>query len=238
MIKNSEEKSKAEFDDFIEDYRKEQSQHLSIAGEDSEFFAKYKTHHLATSYPEMLGKNINILDFGCGDGLMTFYISKYFNNAKIFGTDISLESLKVAQMQCSSATFEHMEKNIIPFSDQTFDIVVSAGVFHHIPFEEHAHFIEEINRVLKPGGVAVYFELNPLNLGTCWIFYNHPMEVNAKMLQPLRWFDLLADKGTWKIDFLAFFPGWLADLRFLEPYLTKIPFGALYAVHLKKNLLD
>ncbi|HEX4301617.1 MAG TPA: class I SAM-dependent methyltransferase [Rhizomicrobium sp.] len=40
----------------------------------------------------------------------------------------------------------------LPFADGTFDIVYSWGVIHHSP--DTAHCLAEIQRVLKPGGVA------------------------------------------------------------------------------------
>jgi len=46
----------------------------------------------------------------------------------------------------------------IPFSDNTFDIVYSFGVLHHIP--EVGRAIDEIRRVLKPGGLLVLMLYN------------------------------------------------------------------------------
>ena len=228
-------KKKVEFDEFAKNYRAEQDKHLSLTGDDSEYFARYKVHQLATWNPNLLSKANNILDFGCGDGLMSSYLAYYFNNSKVFGTDISEESVDIAKANYKNINFSMIAENHIDFPDNFFDIVCSAGVFHHIKHTEHHIWIAELMRVLKPGGICVIFEPNPLNPGTQYIFWNHPMEENAQMLWPWYTKKFLNPFGTIDMKFFSYFPGWLKKLRFLEPWLERVPFGGLYAAMLTKN---
>ena len=102
----------------------------------------------------------------------------------------------------------------------------------------HEHFTKELNRVLKPNGILVIFELNPLNPGTQYIFKHAPMDANATMLTPWYTQKLLKPYGTSKLKFYGFFPHFLNKLRGTEKFLTKVPFGGLYASLLTKQPLQ
>jgi arsenite methyltransferase len=46
--------------------------------------------------------------------------------------------------------FERTSGEVLPFSDNEFDVVISNGVFNLIP--DKAALLKEVSRVLKPGG--------------------------------------------------------------------------------------
>ena len=228
---------KAEFDQFAKNYREVQTEgHGFLTGENSHYFARLKAEKLQEWLPSYFsGIPKNILDFGCGDGLMTEEINLKFPSTKMYGTDNSGESIEIAEKKHPHITFKTTTNNLHMFEKNMFEVIVCAGVFHHIQFSEHKDYISEITRVLKPGGVFVMFELNPLNPGTQYIFKNHPMEVNAKMLMPWYTKKLLSQYGKTTFKSYSFFPRIVSFLRPLEKYITKIPFGGLYAVILKKR---
>ncbi len=226
---------KAEFDKFADGYRTTHSAPLALTGESSAFFAKYKAQKLAEWLPEFFkGTPQSILDFGCGDGLMTHFVKQQFAHASVHGVDPSQESIKIAQEQYPNLTFLVSGDTLSFYSNAQFDVIYAAGVFHHIPFELHEHFMQELNRILKPQGVLIVFELNPLNPGTRYIFKNAPMDANATMLTPWYTNKLLQPYGKPKLKFYGFFPHFLKGLRCTERFLTKLPLGGLYASLLKK----
>jgi glycosyltransferase involved in cell wall biosynthesis/ubiquinone/menaquinone biosynthesis C-methylase UbiE len=49
--------------------------------------------------------------------------------------------------------FLHQDAEILPFQDESFDVVYSNGVIHHTPNTQRV--VDEIYRVLKPGGKAI-----------------------------------------------------------------------------------
>lgn len=226
---------KTEFDHYIKDYRKNLDSALSLSGESSAFFAQYKALKLKEWFPERLTAHQNILDFGCGDGLMTSCVSTYFPHAQLYGVDPSHQSIQTAQQAFPSLNFSvnSEEKTVLDFKDAHFDIIFSAGTFHHIPFEKHTHYLQELSRILKKDGIFVLFELNPLNPLTIYTFKNNPIDYNAQMLNS-RYASKLCHtlfQGK-KVSrkFYCFFPRALRFLRPLEPYMTKLPLGAHYAI--------
>ncbi len=226
---------KAEFDKFAKEYRTTHSTPLALTGETSDFFAEYKAQKLAEWLPELLTHAPRtILDFGCGDGLMTNYIHQRFPAAKLYGCDPSAESIEVAQKNHPSISFA-VSGTTLPFKTAQFDVIVAAGVFHHIPFEEHTAYLQELDRALAPDGVLVLFELNPFNPGTRYIFKHAPMDANATMLYPQYARRILQPYGTISTKFYGFFPHFLRKLRWTEKFLTKVPLGGLYAVFLQKT---
>ena len=52
-----------------------------------------------------------------------------------------------------------MDANNLDFEDNTFDVVYGGGILHHLQFERA---LDEVRRVLKPGGAMVFEE--PLNV--------------------------------------------------------------------------
>ncbi|MBI2775492.1 class I SAM-dependent methyltransferase [Candidatus Dependentiae bacterium] len=226
-----------EFDQFAHNYRENLDKSLSLSGESSAYFAELKARKLAEWFPHLATKKISILDFGCGDGMMAGFLPRYFANAQIHGADPSPKSIEIAQKNYPEFNFliNSETTTSLDYSDDRFDIVYSAGTFHHIPFEMHQGYINEIYRILKPDGIFILFELNPLNPLTMRTFKNNPIDKNAKMLTPWYSYRLLKKYGKAHINFYCFFPRMLARLRFSEKFLTKLPLGALYAAIMQRE---
>ena len=224
-----------EFDQFATSYRQEQTKYLSPTGENSYYFAQLKAKKLYEwSKKYLLRTPHRILDFGCGDGVMTCEVQKLFPATLLYGVDPSFESVDLAKKKSSFIHFYTSGKTVPYFESHMFDIVYCAGVFHHIPYEEHNDYINELYRILKPGGIIILFELNPLNPGTQYIFHGHPMEVHAKMLYP--WYTKkIVSKFQYKATiFYSFFPHFLKFLRPYETWLSQLPLGGLYGTIAQK----
>jgi SAM-dependent methyltransferase len=228
---------KKEFDKYIDGYRCNCDRSLRLSGETSAYFAEYKARKLAEWLPSQVLLEGNILDFGCGDGTMTNCVKGLFPKAKIYGVDPSPKSIEEAQSQFKGIGFsvnsdEHTE---LDYPSDFFDLIFSAGVFHHIPFDKHASYVQELARVLKPGGHLVLFELNPLNPLTVLTFKRNPIDKHAKLMRPSYTKSLVNPYGKSETKFYCFYPKIFSWLRPTEPYLTHIPFGALYAVITEKS---
>lgn len=104
-----------------------------------------------------------ILDDGCGTGAFLEFARR--RGAKVeryVGIDVSRAMLAHAERRLRLAGADHLlvqaDACRLPFADDTFDVVYARGLLHHLP--EPARGMQEIHRVLKPGGVAVVLDPN------------------------------------------------------------------------------
>ncbi len=96
--------------------------------------------------------DIDVLELGFGEGYGTSMISKHCG--EITALDVNPPSVEYANETYGSqkCRFMHFDGHTIPFEDAAFDAVVSMQVIEHIE-DDHA-FLDELQRVLKPGGEA------------------------------------------------------------------------------------
>ena len=224
---------RAEFDNYIEKYRENNNKYITLSGEDSKFFAEFRSTKLY-EITQRMKRISSTLDFGCGDGLMTSFISKLFTNAKNFGIDPSSKSIEIAKSRNLSINFQNFNGINLDFPDNSIDVIYSANVFHHIQWNLHSTYLKEIFRILSPDGMFVLMEHNPLNPLTMMSFLRNPMDKNAKIMPPWYSKKVIGEFGKTNTEFQFFFPRFLKFLRPLEKYMTKLPIGAMYACYASK----
>ncbi len=227
---------KSEFDKFADEYRSMHAQSISASGESPDFFAEYKIKDVA----RIIGNDVllstvspTILDFGGGIGTSVPYFHEYLPVSQLTCLDVSKRSLAIAKNRYPRiADFVHFDGATIPFESNSFDIAFAACVFHHINHAEHVGLLSEIKRVLKQNGVVVIFEHNPLNPLTLYAVNNCEFDKNAHLITAYEMRQRLVEAKfvNTHICFRIFFPRLLARLRWLEKYMTWIPFGAQYYV--------
>jgi len=198
------------------------------------FYIEYIALKLYDWLYEKIPIRPTILDIGCGHGILARLIQILFEAKHTYGIDIAQEAISYAQKTYKTITFKHVDKVGIPFSDNMFDIVYANLVFHHIPQQDHVAYITEINRVLKPGGIAVIVELNQYNLFTRHAFKHDPHEQGLVILSAKYIKKLMQLHGKTSVYYFGFFQQWFRSLRSFEPCLSKIPLGSLYAIFLHK----
>ena len=102
-------------------------------------------------------------DIGCGPGYLIADIAKTFPHLYIIGVDIAEEMMEAATHNLSSlgfskrVSFRQGDVQKLPFEDSAVDFVVSTLSLHHWPDPKQA--LEEIHRVLRPGGQFLIFDL-------------------------------------------------------------------------------
>ena len=110
-----------------------------------------------------------LLDVGCGLGND---LSRFVRGgAEGVGIDISAVAVNLARKNFKyrnlSASFIEMDAENMAFSDNSFDIVYCHTVIHFTP--DPQFLINEVHRVLKPGGLAILMTVNR----NSWLYFLH-----------------------------------------------------------------
>jgi len=92
-----------------------------------------------------------VLDVDCSDGLLLECFYKY--GAECYGVDISKKALSFAPKEKLNLFIVDIEKENLPFKDESFDLVTILEVLEHL--RNHKRIISEIYRVLKPNGIVM-----------------------------------------------------------------------------------
>lgn len=100
----------------------------------------------------------NILDIGCGAGLISNPLAK--SGHQVTGIDLSEQSLATARMFDETGKVRYIRANAysLPFADGEFDAVMAMDVLEHV--EEPVLLIAEAARVLKPKGRFFFHTFN------------------------------------------------------------------------------
>lgn len=122
-----------------------------------------------------------LLDIGTGNGEIASYLASVYD---VTSVDVSDQREIGANFKFVQLTGDHF-----PFSERTFDIVVSNHVIEHVSSPDQ--HLSEIARVLKPGGVAYLATPNrlwPLEVHYKLYFLHWlPTNVFLYFLKKLRW---------------------------------------------------
>jgi SAM-dependent methyltransferase len=93
-----------------------------------------------------------VLDLGCGAGMLALLKRK---GVTLVGVDLSKECAAAARRNGYDLTAA-AELTRLPFPDDSFDYVVSLDVLGHVEFDEKDAVLDEVRRVLRPGGVTLH----------------------------------------------------------------------------------
>jgi SAM-dependent methyltransferase len=94
-----------------------------------------------------------VLDFGCGAG-KNIRLLRGIQGLRVAGTDVNAAQIEWARKHVPGVEFHvnDLEPPLRFAQGDTFDLVTAASVFTHIPLELQRSWLEEIRRILRPGG--------------------------------------------------------------------------------------
>jgi SAM-dependent methyltransferase len=101
------------------------------------------------------GRRASILDFGCGAGRMVRYLGQ-MADVDAHAIDINPELVKWCQKNLTAVTTsQNTDAPPMPLADASFDMVYSMSIFTHLPEDNTKAWLNDIARVLRPGGLLI-----------------------------------------------------------------------------------
>lgn len=111
-------------------------------------------HALERSFGRSYGTFERILDWGCGCGRVTRYLSGV--GASVTGADIDRDNVDWCRRHLSFGRFEHIPlRPPTSFADASFDLIFGISVFTHLGESDQREWLAELHRIAAPGAVLL-----------------------------------------------------------------------------------
>lgn len=176
-----------------------------------------------------------VLDVGCGTGRFLSALPARYDRS---GIDVSAKMLDYARQK--GLEVEQASSAELPFGDDSFDLVATFAVLHHLIDPEVVRAsLGEMVRVARPGGAVIVWDHNPLNPYWRFLMAKSPQDQGDERLVPAQLIleSLRASSAntvslrrmTFTPDFTP--PGILPTVAKLERTLERIPLINLLAAH-------
>jgi SAM-dependent methyltransferase len=120
--------------------------------------AEYEEQILPLAAEELAGAD-RVLDVGCGEGQVARLAARV-GATTVVGVDPTWAQVVVARQRGGGPDYARADAAALPCRSRAFDAVVACLVFEHIRSVDAA--IEEVARVLRPGGRFCFFLNHPL----------------------------------------------------------------------------
>lgn len=96
------------------------------------------------------------LDVGCGTGTLAVLIKRLYPSVTVVGLDPDPRALARAKRKAERASlfvrFDQGFSDELPYAEASFDRVFSSFMLHHLQPGEKLKTLQEVRRVLRPGG--------------------------------------------------------------------------------------
>jgi ubiquinone/menaquinone biosynthesis C-methylase UbiE len=110
---------------------------------------------------EVLNKNSVVLDVGCGSGRWSLYVASRAAFVEAIDPSNAVHQANALTAVCKNVRVSQASVDAIPFPDESFDLVFSLGVLHHIPDTQQG--IRQCVKKVKKGGhflIYLYYSLD------------------------------------------------------------------------------
>ena len=140
---------------------------------------KHAKFLLSELTPEM-----KVLDIGCGPGAITVGLAQAVAKGHVVGIDIEPSQIEIGTLKAKQLGLKNCEFRVasvfdLPFDDEYFDVVFGHTIL--MQFREIQPVLQEIYRVLKPGGLIGFREID---MGACLAYPDNSAQ--ARVMGALR----------------------------------------------------
>jgi cyclopropane-fatty-acyl-phospholipid synthase len=165
-----------------------------------------------------LKPGMRVLDIGCGWGGMAQFAAKNYG-VSVMGVTISKEQASLAMERCQGLPVEIRLQDYRSIDD-TFDRIVSLGMFEHVGYKNYRRFMNKVRNLLKEEGLFLLHTIgsNVSRKSTdCWIhkyIFPNSMLPSAKQIsQSIEGFFVLEDWHNFGADYDKTLMHWFENFR-------------------------
>ena len=135
-------------------YEEDPPMGLALAASDEPNRVGIQLYHRVASQSDLNAKQV--LEVSCGHGGGASYLTRTLHPASYTGLDFNADGIAFCRKRHDVAglDFVHGDAESLPFSDGSFDAVINVEASHAYP--RLSRFLEEVVRVLRPGGHFLY----------------------------------------------------------------------------------
>ena len=220
------------FDAYKDSYVDSVDDAIKFSGMTLDIFAQVKADYISELVRTHFAarQDVAALDVGCGIGNYHGRFGETF--AEISGVDVSSDCIDTARTRHPGVDYKVYDGTDLPYPDASFDVAYTICVVHHVPPAQWPRFVSEMRRVLKPGGLALLFEHNPLNPLTRKAVNTCPFDKEAVLLRSGQALKLFRDAGfsDAKARFILTVPVKSRSLLAIDRLFARVPLGAQYYV--------
>ena len=127
--------------------------HEENAGENHFIDSASRQHTMIQLHQYLKVKNPIIMEIGCSSGHLLEKLTEEKPDARLIGADIVYSPLLKLAEKLPSIPMLRFDLLNCPLPDNYLDAVILLNVLEHI--EDDVAAIKQINRILKPGGIAI-----------------------------------------------------------------------------------
>jgi len=226
----------AEFDRYSECFDETVQRAVGFSGKPPDFFMRAKVHHMRMIIQQHFQMNagLKLLDAGCGIGRTDALLWDW--QCDVVGVDISDKMIEVSRRNNPWAIYLVYDGETLPFEDESFDVVFSICVFHHVKSDKRKALAAECVRVLRQGGLFLIYEHNPYNPLTRFIVSQCEFDSGVSLLTREESEMLLRETCCQGIqtEFILLMPSLSRWALRIAGLFRNIPLGAQYCTYGKR----
>lgn len=179
---------------------KENPTHAVISAADEEA-ARKKSEPQIKDIKSHVSTGTILLDLGCGYGRVAQYLLPNQRLARYVGVDSAYEMLQLFKKryaenvseQSTPLTLVNADIHTLPLEDKSVDVVVVSAVFLHNHKTVVKRAVEELKRVVKPGGTLLVYSSFPRTytfMGLQGLLYQGLLNILGKPMKngPVRYY--------------------------------------------------
>jgi uncharacterized protein len=149
--------------------------------------------------PVLDGANL-VLDFGCGEGLLTNTLARKLPRTRFIGIDLDEKKIALAQTCGANERVEFRAGDFFHHAaPRGADVIIFNDVLHHLPLDRQVAALQHATDCLHPHGVILLKEVNPADAldvkhTTFWDTKLYPAD-SLQFVSPEIWIERMRNLG-------------------------------------------